>query len=554
MKVEFEKEKWLYHSPVFECDALNPEMMIYSPWSGHRLFAYDYVVWGKPKCIAELGSFYGCSSFAFLQAVKDESLNTAFYAVDTWAGDSFTQHDYQEDIYGQYKKIKEECFGRQSISMLRMSFDQAMDLFEDHSIDLLHIDGSHTYEDVKHDFYSWKGKVKQDGVVFFHDIGQDKLEGKPLGSHIFWEELKRSFPYTVEFPFSFGLGILFFQKEKWQALKNAVDVSYYQKAENLAAVQFKDTIRKQFFQIKSKESYLADLQEQIKVCRQHLSRYEEDVREKDAYIRQLESKKKELTSDNRRAEQEIENLLKAEKRIEADYEKTLSGKENYIAELLETVGKYEKTIKGKEGYIAELLETIGKYEETIKGKEGYIAELLETIQKYGKTVKEKEAYIEELTKKIGEMEGAFRMEQERQADLKAEISSLKEKSTQRKEENLKLKHEIQKFEENLRQSKEKISQLEEAAKIAKEDAKKAIDEAKECLLESKARKREAAVLRKNLYDASENAKQEEKMILQLQDEKETLENSLQQQKEKVKTLELEMARLPFGKRSLQKMR
>ncbi len=533
MKVEFEKEKWLYHSPVFECDALNPEMMIYSPWSGHRLFAYDYVVWEKPECIAELGSFYGCSSFAFLQAVKNESLNTAFYAVDTWAGDSFTQHDYQEDIYGQYKKIKEECFGRQSISMLRMSFDQALDLFENHSIDLLHIDGSHTYEDVKHDFYSWKDKVKQDGVVFFHDIGQDKLEGKPLGSHIFWEELKKSFPYTLEFSFSFGLGILFFQKKKWQALKNAVDVSHYQEAENLAAVQFKDTIRKQFFQIKSKESYLADLQEQVKVCRQHLSRYEEDVREKDAYIRQLESEKKELIFD---------------------YEKTLSGKESYIAELLETVGKYEKTIKGKEGYIAELLETIGKYEETIKGKEGYIAELLETIQKYGKTVKEKEAYIEELTKKIGEMEGAFRMEEERQADLKAEISNLEEESTQRKEENVKLKHEILNFEENLRQSKEKISQLREEAEIAKEDAEKAMDEAKECRLESKARKREAAILHKNLYDASENAKQEEKMILQLQDEKETLENSLQQQKEKVKTLELEMARLPFGKRTLQKMR
>ena len=40
--------KWNYHSPKFECDTYNLEMMKYSPWSGHRLFAYDYICSMKP--------------------------------------------------------------------------------------------------------------------------------------------------------------------------------------------------------------------------------------------------------------------------------------------------------------------------------------------------------------------------------------------------------------------------------------------------------------------------------------------------------------------------
>ena len=163
-----------YYSPKFEADEYNPGLLRYSPWAGHRTFAYDYVRNERPSCIVELGSYYGCSAFAFLQAMKDGGIAGSFYAVDTWEGDSFTKNDYREDIYGKYKEIQDKCFSGWGASfekdpsdtdlhtgdtisengahMLRMTFDEAALLFEDASIDLLHIDGSHLYEDVKHDF------------------------------------------------------------------------------------------------------------------------------------------------------------------------------------------------------------------------------------------------------------------------------------------------------------------------------------------------------------------------------------------------------------------
>ena len=280
--------KWKNYSPVFESDALNPAMLTYSPWSDHRLFAYDYTAAVQPACIAELGSFYGCSSFAFLQAVKDRHLHTEFICADTWAGDSFTEHDYQEDIYGEFTRIAETVFPDQRISIKRMTFDEAARQVPDHSIDLLHIDGSHTYEDVRHDFLTWKNKVRKDGVIFFHDISDDLLDGNVLGSHIFWEELKREGGFTFEFPFSFGLGVLFFDEERFQAVRKAVNFEYYQQAANHAAVLCKDMVRRQSFQIRSLKEYTVSLEEQTGRMQKLLSERETGAGKKDRQTAQPE--------------------------------------------------------------------------------------------------------------------------------------------------------------------------------------------------------------------------------------------------------------------------
>ena len=99
------KKEWTYHKPVFECDRINKILYQYAPWSGLRSFAYDYILAMRPKTIVELGSHYGCSSFAFLQAIKDGEIPASFFAIDTWAGDAYTQNDYQENVIGAYKSV-----------------------------------------------------------------------------------------------------------------------------------------------------------------------------------------------------------------------------------------------------------------------------------------------------------------------------------------------------------------------------------------------------------------------------------------------------------------
>ena len=393
-------QNFRYYSPKFEADEYNPGLLRYLPWAGHRAFAYDYVRNERPSCIVELGSYYGCSAFAFLQAMKDGGITGSFYAVDTWEGDSFTKNDYREDICGQYKEIQDTCFSDWDFSfekdssdkelqkgdtvsdkgahMLRMTFDEAVRLFEDDSIDLLHIDGSHLYEDVKHDFLTWKNKVKKDGVIFFHDISEEEVFGKVMGSHVFWKELVSQYPLTLEFPFSLGLGVLCFDEKKYQKLRENISIDHYQMLANHADNQNREVIRENFFKIRDLTEYRDSLISQVELLNTEIARYGETVRGKEDYIAELQ--------------QDTETLNAA-----------LGEKDKYIGELQGDLKKYASTVAGKDAYIDSLEERIerlekspGKLEERVRELEGQKSELEEAVLQYEKNSKEQTAYIEEL--------------------------------------------------------------------------------------------------------------------------------------------------------------
>ncbi|MNC62469.1 hypothetical protein D3C75_1124950 [compost metagenome] len=85
-----------------------------------------------------------------------------------------------------------------------MTFDEALNDFADESIDLLHIDGFHTYEAVRHDYETWLPKLAPNGVILFHDI-EARYVG--FGVYRFWDELILQHP-AVKFEHYHGLGVL----------------------------------------------------------------------------------------------------------------------------------------------------------------------------------------------------------------------------------------------------------------------------------------------------------------------------------------------------------
>lgn len=171
-------------------------------WIGHIPFAFWIVSALKPTMIVELGTQSGNSYCAFLQIVHELNLKTSCYAVDTWQGDAHTG-SYGEDVFKELEAYNNEQYSSFS-RLIRATFDEAKQHFVDNSIDLLHIDGHHTYDSVSHDFYNWLPKLSSSGVVLFHDIN---VREKDFGVWKLWEELTNSYP-SFSFLHSNGLGVL----------------------------------------------------------------------------------------------------------------------------------------------------------------------------------------------------------------------------------------------------------------------------------------------------------------------------------------------------------
>ena len=192
------------YSSLLQTARFTPKSMQFpNNWLGHSPFAAWLVGTIAPSIFVELGTHSGNSYFSFCQTVAEQGLATHCFAVDTWMGDPHAG-GYSEEIFAQVANHNEENYGTFS-QLLRMTFDEAVESFADNSIGLLHIDGMHAYEAVRHDFETWLPKLSKDAVVLFHDIA---VKENDFGVHIFWGELKKKYKYHLEFEHANGLGVL----------------------------------------------------------------------------------------------------------------------------------------------------------------------------------------------------------------------------------------------------------------------------------------------------------------------------------------------------------
>jgi hypothetical protein len=179
-----------------------PAHLPVSAWHTHGPFAAWIVDVLRPQSIVELGSHYGYSCFAFAQAAKRLGLETKISALDSWQGDDHAGH-YGEEVFDYVNSVVQADYP-DSVRLVRGWFSESRPRFADLSVDLLHIDGRHAYEDVLGDYNEWLSTVRDGGVVLLHDIAE---RDNGFGVWRLWEEVAepgRSFA----FEHGHGLGVL----------------------------------------------------------------------------------------------------------------------------------------------------------------------------------------------------------------------------------------------------------------------------------------------------------------------------------------------------------
>ncbi len=130
--------------------------------------------------IVEIGAEYGRSAGAFLTATKSHP-EIKVYSIDLFPRD----HHLVGDLRDTYtNNLKEAGFDLDRVRIaLGDSSQISLAWSPDLPIDLLFIDGDHTYEGVVRDIKSWTPFVPIGGLVLFHDVS-DGEASHPLHKEV----------------------------------------------------------------------------------------------------------------------------------------------------------------------------------------------------------------------------------------------------------------------------------------------------------------------------------------------------------------------------------
>lgn len=120
--------------------------------------------------LVEIGSYTGISTALFCQHFKK------VIAIDPWLSGIGEIND-KVDMNEVYDKFVLRMMKYENLTVLKHFAQEVVDNFDNSTFDVIYIDGSHTYENVKRDIQQWRNKVKKGGFITGHDYWPGRFDG-----------------------------------------------------------------------------------------------------------------------------------------------------------------------------------------------------------------------------------------------------------------------------------------------------------------------------------------------------------------------------------------
>lgn len=170
----------------------------------------DIIVSCPPKWILEIGTSNGGTLFLWSRiAVQNARLISVDLPLGCYGGG---YPAWKRFFYRSFARDNQEIVLIRADSHAPATQEMISAILQENKLDLLFIDGDHSYEGVTKDFAMYEPFVKDGGMIVFHDIVPNHREAG-YGVARYWNEMKHRYRHLefIEDPNQqgAGLGIIF---------------------------------------------------------------------------------------------------------------------------------------------------------------------------------------------------------------------------------------------------------------------------------------------------------------------------------------------------------
>jgi predicted O-methyltransferase YrrM len=160
----------------------------------------------NPKTVLEIGTHRGGTLYLWTRLAQPDATIISIDLPGGKFGGGYSP--FRIPIYRRFARERQPIYLLRADSHANSTLQETQRLLANRAIDLLFIDGDHTYDGVKKDWEMYSPLVRLGGLIVFHDIAGDYDDSRVK---LFWDSVKPAHPhreYISNPGGKFGIGVI----------------------------------------------------------------------------------------------------------------------------------------------------------------------------------------------------------------------------------------------------------------------------------------------------------------------------------------------------------